>query len=134
MTDRPIRRLFVYGTLMPGRLRWPFLEPFAAGHRAATAAGRIFDSGLGWPVAVLSCPLVDAGSEHDVVPGFVVDLHARRLDEALVILDEVEDTATDTLRRVVVTTTAGEVAWGYHFTEATTGLQRIDRWHTQIDG
>lgn len=133
MTDRPTCRLFVYGTLMPGRLRWPFLEPFTAGHGAATARGLIFDSGQGWPVAVLSGPAIDAMNEHDVVPGFVVDLHARRLDEALVILDEVEDTATDTLRHVVVTTTAGQDAWAYHFTEATTGLRRIDRWHTQTD-
>lgn len=131
--DRRITRLFVYGTLMPGRLRWPILEPFAAGRRAANARGLIFDSGRGWPVAVLAGPAMGTEAELDVVPGYVVDLDARRIDEALVILDDVEDTATDTLRRVVVTTTAGEDAWAYHFTEATTGLHRIDRWHAQTD-
>ena len=45
-------RLFVYGTLQPGRLRWPFLEPFALAHRPATVAGRLYDSGKGWPAAV----------------------------------------------------------------------------------
>ena len=43
--------LFVYGTLQPGRLRWPFLEPFAIGHRPADVYGELFDSGYGWPVA-----------------------------------------------------------------------------------
>ncbi|CAN5824361.1 hypothetical protein BH24ACT5_BH24ACT5_12540 [soil metagenome] len=133
MSDQLVCRLFVYGTLMPGRLRWPFLEPFAAGHRSAAARGLIFDSGRGWPVAVLEGPDVASGDEHDVVPGYVVDLDARRIDAALVILDDVEDTATDTLRRVVVTTTAGEHAWAYHFTQATTGLRRIDRWQAQSD-
>ena len=43
--------LFVYGTLQPGHLRWPFLEPFAIGHGPADVYGQLFDSGDGWPVA-----------------------------------------------------------------------------------
>ena len=39
-------RLFVYGTLQPGRLRWPFLEPFAGGHRPADVVGRAVRLGL----------------------------------------------------------------------------------------
>ena len=43
--------MFAYGTLQPGRLRWPFLERYAVGHRAAVVAGTIYDSGYGWPIA-----------------------------------------------------------------------------------
>ena len=45
-------RLFVYGTLQPGRLRWPVLAPFATGHRPASVPGTLHDTGNGWPVAV----------------------------------------------------------------------------------
>jgi hypothetical protein len=42
MTVEP-PRLFVYGTLQPGRLRWPALAPYAAGHRPAAVPGRLYD-------------------------------------------------------------------------------------------
>ena len=96
--------LFVYGTLMPGRLRWPILAPFAQGHRPADVDGRLYDSGNGWPVAVFGTG--------GVVPGVLVDLLPERLDEALPILDAVEDTATDTLRRIIVTTLDGAAGMG----------------------
>lgn len=59
MTRPP--RLFAYGTLQPGHLRWPFLEPYAVAHRPATVPGALFDSGCGWPVAAFSGP--------ELVPG-----------------------------------------------------------------
>lgn len=115
-------RLFVYGTLMPGRLRWPILERFAGTCRVAHVAGTIYDSGDGWPVAVF------AGGDA-VVPGVLVDLDPSTLAEALPVLDDVEDTATDKLRRIVVTTTEGEAAWAYHHPAAVVGFERIDSWH-----
>lgn len=116
-----IERLFVYGTLQPGRLRWPFLAPYATGHRPALAAGRIYDTGYGWPVAVF-------GTSEHLVPGTVVDLDPHRADEALGVLDDVEATATDLLRRIVVTTTAGVRAWSYHCDDPPPGATRITRW------
>ena len=53
------------------------------------------------------------------------------LDEALPILDEVEDTATDTLRRIEVITLDGARAWAYHYAHATDGFDRIERWADQ---
>ncbi len=124
-------RLFVYGTLMPGRLRWPALAPFATGWRPAAVAGALYDSGNGWPVAAFG---VDGDGDVDGhVPGVLVELDLARLAEALVLLDDVEDTATDLLRRVEVTTVDGATAWAYHFPHAHDGLQRIDRWDTQPD-
>ena len=114
-------RLFAYGTLQPGRLRWWFLAPFAVGHRAAEVAGRIYDSGYGWPVATF-------GATTELVPGTVIDLDAARADEAIELLDEVEATATDLLRRIVVTTTSGEQAWAYHCDRPTAGMVQIAEW------
>ena len=120
--ERDPPRLFVYGTLMPGRLRWPILEPFAVAHRLASVPGRIYDSGEGWPVAVFA----DSG---DHVPGVIVELEAGRVAEALPILDDVEDAATDKLRRIVVVAADGTAAWAYHHPHGVDGLTRIDAWH-----
>ena len=114
-------RLFAYGTLQPGRLRWPFLAPFAAGHRPAEVAGRIYDSGNGWPVATF-----EDGDE--LVPGTVIDLDPGRADEAIALLDVVEATATDLLRRIAVTTTDGARAWAYHCDRPTAEMTRISVW------
>jgi gamma-glutamylcyclotransferase (GGCT)/AIG2-like uncharacterized protein YtfP len=124
MGRRPVR-LFVYGTLMPGRLRWPMLAPFASGHRPAAVSGRLYDSGHGWPVAVF-------GGD-GVIPGVLVDLDPARIDEALPTIDEVEDTATDLLRRIEVTTCDGDTAWAYHYPRSVDGLVRIERWDEQPD-
>jgi gamma-glutamylcyclotransferase (GGCT)/AIG2-like uncharacterized protein YtfP len=114
--------LFVYGTLQPGHLRWPFLEPFAIGHRPADVPGALFDSGYGWPVA--SFGSAGAGP----VPGTLVDLDPERAVEALAVTDDVEATATDLLVRVAVTTVDGRVAWAYHCAVPEPGMLRIDRW------
>jgi gamma-glutamylcyclotransferase (GGCT)/AIG2-like uncharacterized protein YtfP len=115
-------RLFVYGTLQPGRLRWPVLAPFAIGHRPAAVPGALHDTGNGWPVAVFGA--VDDG----VVPGVLVDVDPDRLDEALALLDDVEGTVAGLLVRVVVATTDGATAWAYHWPSATAGMRRISRW------
>ena len=117
-----VSRLFVYGTLMPRRLRWPILEPFVRSHREAAARGAIYDSGEGWPVAVF-------GDGDDRIPGVLVDLRPEFLGDVLPLLDEVEDAATDKLRRVLITTTDGVTAWAYHHPHAVEGLTRIDAWH-----
>src|SRR4051794_28689689 len=44
--------LFVYGTLMPGHLRWSMLAPHATDQRPATVPGTLYDTGNGWPAAV----------------------------------------------------------------------------------
>jgi gamma-glutamylcyclotransferase (GGCT)/AIG2-like uncharacterized protein YtfP len=123
------RYLFVYGTLMPGRLRWRCLEPYSLQHRPAAAAGALFDSGRGWPVAVFagaarSTTIPGAG----VVPGVLVELIPARAGECLDVIDAVEETETDELRRVEVVTLAGERAEAYHFTRDVRGLARIERW------
>ena len=114
-------RLFAYGTLQPSRLRWPFLAPFATGHRPAAVAGRVYDSGYGWPVATFA-------DMAELVPGTIIDLDPARADDAIELLDEIEATATNLLRRIVVTTTSGERAWAYHCDHPSPDMVRISAW------
>lgn len=114
-------RLFAYGTLQPDRLRWPFVAPFARGHRPADVSGRLYDSGFGWPVAVF-----DDGPT--LVPGTLIDLDPSRLVDALQILDEVEGTATDLMARIEVTTSDGALAWSYTCVGSTDGMTSIAHW------
>ena len=118
--------LFVYGTLMPDHLRWPMLAPHAVGHRRAAARGRLYDSGLGWPVA----RLVDrtGHDEHDLVPGWVVDLDVGAMDDLLVVLDEMEGVDRGLYDRVVVDLVDGGTAWAYSCATAVDDLPRIDDW------
>jgi len=119
-----LSRLFVYGTLLPGHLRWPLLEPFALGHRPAAVAGALFDSGSGWPVATFAADGEDVGQ----VPGRLVDLDPERAAEALAAMDAVEATETDLLVRIAVTTVDGRPAWAYHCAAPQPGMRRIERW------
>ena len=48
--------LFVYGTLMPGRLRWPQVADVVAERRPAAVAGTLYDTGHGYPALVLAAP------------------------------------------------------------------------------
>lgn len=125
-----MHRLFVYGTLLPGRLRWPLLAPFVTDQLPAAVPGRLFDSGRGWPVAVFAgdTDQVSRADRADHVPGVVVVLDADRSGEAIDLLDRVEGTAAGLLRRVRVTTLAGEEAWAYHHPHAVTGLVALRSW------
>lgn len=110
---------------MPGRLRWAHLEPFVVAHHLALVPGALYDSGNGWPVAAF-----DDAAAAGKVPGVLVELSPQRLVECLALMDEIEDTATGELRRIAVTTTAGEHSWAYHYTQPVEGLSRIERWDT----
>ena len=117
--------VFVYGTLMPGRLRWPLLAPDAVGWAPEAVPGALFDTGDGWPAAVFD-PRSTAR-----VPGVRVTVRPDRLSELLAELDVVEDTADGLFRRELVTTDAGEPAWAWSFAQPTAGLVPIERWSDQ---
>ena len=106
-------RLFVYGTLMPGEPLWPALAPFAVAWEEVTAAGRIWDTGDGYPAVRFDA----AGG---AVPGVLVALDPGRLAAAIGVLDEIEGEGT-LYRRVEVATTGGP-AWAYEWLGPTTGL------------
>jgi gamma-glutamylcyclotransferase (GGCT)/AIG2-like uncharacterized protein YtfP len=112
--------LFVYGTLMPGEPLWPALAPFATAWDEGTAAGRIWDTGHGYPAVRFDL----AG---DTVPGVLVSLDPDRLAAAIALLDEIEEEGR-LYRRVEVSTSAGP-AWAYEWLGPTSGLAPLpDGW------
>jgi gamma-glutamylcyclotransferase (GGCT)/AIG2-like uncharacterized protein YtfP len=105
-----LRHLFVYGTLRPGEVRWPFLEPFVVDEGADDIArGQLFDTGLDYPAATFS----SAGASP--IRGRVYALCADTLEQALIELDIVEGAVRGLYERVQITTVAGVDAWAYQF-------------------
>ena len=106
--------MFVYGTLMPGELRWPALRPFAAGWEEASARGTMWDTGRDFPGATFS-------ADGDEIPGVRVRVAAHRYAEVLRRLDTIEGPL---YRRVEVETSGGRAA-AYEWIGATAGLRRL---------
>jgi gamma-glutamylcyclotransferase (GGCT)/AIG2-like uncharacterized protein YtfP len=116
-----IKHLFVYGTLMPGQCRWHALVPWAdGGPTPDSVKGELFDTGYGWPAAVIG-----SGGP---IPGFTVPLKAHSLSMALDALDDVEGTNQGLFRRI--STTTGELvrAWVYDWAGPTERFAPIDCW------
>ena len=118
MSDEPAH-LFVYGTLRPGEVRWHHLARFVTDEgEPDSVAGRLFDTGLGYPAASLS---LDVAAEspgtapHEVISGVTFQLAADTYDEAIVHLDDVEGAVRGLYRRAEVITRRGVRAWVYEY-------------------
>jgi len=109
-------RLFVYGTLMPGEALWPALAPFAVSWQVVTAAGRIWDTGQGYPAVRF-----DAAAEP--VSGVLVALDPARVAEAVGMLDEIEEEGR--LYRRVEVATSGGPAFAYEWLGPTDALAAL---------
>lgn len=108
MMPAQLDALFVYGTLRRGDVRWSFLEPFVLDDGVDdTVGGTLFDTGLGYPAAVFD----GTGT----IVGTTYRLAVDRLDEALRVLDDEEDTVLGLYRRVDVLTGRGVRAWAYAY-------------------
>lgn len=115
-----MNQLFVYGTLMPGDVRWQFLAPYVVGEPvAATVRGALYDTGHGYPA------LFPDGDRD--VPGVLVALDQKRLDEALAVLDEVEGLVEGLYRRELADV-GGQPAWTYYGGDDALRARLIDRW------
>jgi gamma-glutamylcyclotransferase (GGCT)/AIG2-like uncharacterized protein YtfP len=117
-------RVFVYGTLKPGLSRWHILEPFALRadtDSSASAHGRLFDTGYGWPAAVFGSRLSEQ------VHGVVVAIRSESIDEALATLDVGEGVASGLFRRILVEV-YGQPCWAYHWPGPTDEFRRIAGW------
>ena len=90
-----IRRLFVYGTLMPGLDAWSIVEPYAESAAPTAVCGTLFDTGAGYPAAVF-----DHDGEHPpLIAGSAVTLLESHAARALETLDRYEGPE---YRRIVV--------------------------------
>ncbi len=113
VANHPATLLFVYGTLMPGERRWPMLASYAASWRTATARGRLWDTGNGYPAATFD---VDASE----IRGAVVGLAPDTSGEVIRLLDEIEAEGL-LFRRVAIATSRGD-ALTYEWLGPTDGL------------
>lgn len=99
--------IFVYGLLKPGQSLHHVVEPYVVAGEAATVRGRLYDAGV--PAARFD--------EDGRIEGVVFRLDEARLDEALAVLDELEDEGTE-YRRVVVRAECSrgpEQVWSYEY-------------------
>ena len=107
-----VRHVFVYGTLRPGDVRWQFLAPFVVDDGwDDTIAGRLFDTGLDYPAAIVDGRAEPGG----VIVGRTYALLDESLDRCLTVLDAEEDTVGGRYRRVVTTTGCGAEAYVYEY-------------------
>jgi len=109
-----MRWLFVYGTLMPGRLRWPLIADDVVRQRPCTVAGTLYDTGLGYPA------LVVGGDRR--VPGWLLGLSQR----APAVLEHLDAVEGPRYRRTDVTTLDGVRALTYAFVGDSAGFTLLD--------
>lgn len=130
MTDQDA--LFVYGTLMPGHLRWAMLAPHALDQRPATVPGMLYDTGQGWPAAVFG-----RTPTRRRIPGWVVWFPAETLAALLPRLDAMEDVGPvpdpelDPYVRIRVPIDSVTEAWAWHATRTHSRWRVIDAWMDQ---
>jgi gamma-glutamylcyclotransferase (GGCT)/AIG2-like uncharacterized protein YtfP len=116
--------LFVYGTLMPGRLRWPHVADLVAETRPATVPGTLYDTGRGYPALLLSEAPEAPGSP--AVEGVLLGVRDEDAVAVLALLDEVEGPE---YRRVGVTTADGTHASTYEWVGPRNGFRALaGRW------
>ncbi len=105
---------FMYGTMMPGHLRYPAIDDFVATTSPDKISGRLFDSGAKYPAGKFG-----GGGE---ISGFVLRLSPDSAKEAAAVIAELEG---NLFRPQTVKTKAGVTAIAYEFNGSTDGLAAI---------
>jgi len=107
-----VDQLFVYGTLLPGDVRWPLLERYVIDSGSPDAVtGLLFDTGLDYPAAIFD------STASTLIQGRRYSLRHDTIDEALRELDIEEDTVDGLYKRVEVNTQSGAKCWAYAYGE-----------------
>ena len=109
-----MRWLFVYGTLMPGRLRWPLIADDVVRQRPSAVPGTLYDTGLGYPAFVV-------GGDHRV-PGWLLGLSER----ASTVFEQLDVVEGPHYRRTDVTTVDGVPALTYAYIGDPAGFTVLD--------
>lgn len=115
----PPTHFFVYGTTMPGHLRYPLIQDLVAESTPASVSGRLYDSGAGYPAAKF-------GGGEGTIDGYLLRIRPERVAEARRVFTEIE---AGLFEPVTVTTVNGVTATSYEFIGAIDGLNRLgSRW------
>ncbi len=109
--------LFVYGSSMPGQLRYSEIAEYVDSSSRDAVDGMLYDSGLGYPLAKFG--------SGGTVPGFVLKLDPATAEAALRELTHLE---SGLFHPVTVRTQGGVTATAYEWIDATDGFPRIDAW------
>lgn len=112
-----MRTIFVYGLLKPGLSLHHVAAPYVVRSMPGRVRGRLYDAGV--PAARFD--------EDGEIDGFVFWLEPRRLEDALRVLDDLEDEG-DLYRRVMVeaATEDGPVrAFAYEYVRSLDGLRPV---------
>jgi gamma-glutamylcyclotransferase (GGCT)/AIG2-like uncharacterized protein YtfP len=110
--------IFVYGTTMPGHLRYSDIEDFVAETSLASVPGRLYDSGNGFPAAKFG-----GGSNAGMIKGYLLRLRPERVAEAKRAFTAFE---AGMFEPVSVTTDGGVTATAYEWIDSIDGLSRVD--------
>ena len=107
---------FVYGTSMPGHLRYSIIEEFVAEAKPARVSGRLYDTGAGYPAAKF-------GGGQSVIKGFLLRIRPEREFEA----DRAfTGTEAGLFQAVRVETLSGVEATAFEWAGSTEGMQPIE--------
>jgi gamma-glutamylcyclotransferase (GGCT)/AIG2-like uncharacterized protein YtfP len=110
---------FVYGTTMPGHLRYPVIEEFIAAYVPDRVTGRLYDSGFGYPAAKF-------GGGQSWIEGFRLEIRPGREVEARRAFTSFESGLFDP---VTVRTEGGVTVTAYEWIAAVDGFEELDgRW------
>jgi gamma-glutamylcyclotransferase (GGCT)/AIG2-like uncharacterized protein YtfP len=108
-----IDHVFVYGTLLPGDVRWRYLQQFVTDEgRVDSVDGSLYDTGFDYPAAVFEGPEALEGA---VIVGRTFAIPPALLEDCLAVLDVEEDIAGGRYRRVAIRTRAGTDVWAYEY-------------------
>jgi gamma-glutamylcyclotransferase (GGCT)/AIG2-like uncharacterized protein YtfP len=106
---------FMYGTMKPGHLRYPEIDDFVASTTRDRVAGRLFDTGAGYPAAKFA-----PGDAE--VEGYVLRIRPDRAAEATETIAELEG---NLFRPVTVKTRGGTTAVAYEYIGSTEGMEEL---------
>jgi gamma-glutamylcyclotransferase (GGCT)/AIG2-like uncharacterized protein YtfP len=117
-----VNAVFVYGLLKPGQRLHHVAEPYVERVEPARTTGRLYDAGV--PAARFD----EAGE----IEGYVLWLDPEKLDEALRVLDSLEDEGVDYRRVAIDVLSAGGpvTAYAYEYLLALDGAPYVGPvWH-----
>ena len=106
---------FMYGTMMPGHLRYPAIDDFVVSTASDSVPGSLYDTGAGYPAAKF-------GEGDGQIQGVLLEIVPEREVEAATVIADLEG---NLFRPVTVETDSGTSAIAYEYIGSTDGMAPI---------